>query len=415
MASQSPTAQDIALVLCPKFTGFGSFIGSLAILTDLLRLFRNTRRGGDGSNFSSMFLSNEQSARSENRAATTTIFTPRHRILAGLSVCDCLASFAWGLTSWPIPADAPMRVWNVGTVGTCTAQGFFVQLGGLGAIFYSLSLALHYFMVIRLGLSDEWIGKHVEPFFHLWTISVAIATAVTGLALSLYNPLAAWCWIAPLPLWCTQSYTRPSRVVPCTRGDNARLYQLWFWQYPSWFVLLVITLAMLLVAIKVYQVERSSSRLGQSDQLRRFAIQATCYVAAFYISWGFLIAVHITIISGVAPTKVPFWFAFTAAFLLPSQGIFNAGIYFLPRVRHRRRFRQQHLRRLSKQNQRHSSTSSSRQFIRDDCKENDERKRECEGQVEAKSEVDNSGHGGIEMVIPPSVDIPSVAGGEMPP
>jgi hypothetical protein len=94
--------QVMAATLCPKFTAIASVVGSSLIIRDVI-LLRKSRSDG---------------------------ISTRHRLLAGMSVCDILSSSAWFLTSWPIPVDMPLpikTVWSVGSRQACTAQGFFAH------------------------------------------------------------------------------------------------------------------------------------------------------------------------------------------------------------------------------------------------------------------------------------------------
>jgi hypothetical protein len=185
-------AQIMASVLCPKFTAIASVVGSSLIIHDVIQIRRN---------------------RSDS-------LSTRHRLLAGMSVCDILSSSAWFLTSWPIPEDFPFGIWNAGTERTCSAQGFFIQLG-IGAVIYNACLALFYLLVVRYGWKDAYIAKRVEPWMHFAAVAFALSAGVTGLALDLYNPNGWNCSIAAYPHLCTQSYENKG-PTNCIRGDNAR-------------------------------------------------------------------------------------------------------------------------------------------------------------------------------------------------
>ncbi len=160
-------------------------------------------------------------------------YSPRHRLLAGMSVCDLMASAAMFLTSWPIPKDYlwPTQ-WNIGNQATCTAQGFFSQMS-LGTNAYSCCLAIYYLLTIRQGWSDEKISKRAEPIMHIVSFGFALGTGVSGLGLSLFNSNGLQCWIAPSPRGCIQSYEArrlglPTNPNPCQRGDNVDFYNMAF-------------------------------------------------------------------------------------------------------------------------------------------------------------------------------------------
>jgi hypothetical protein len=157
MPSWNPSdTQLMAAALCPKFTAMASVVGSSLIIRDIIQIRKN---------------------RSDD-------LSTRHRLLAGMSVCDILSSSAWFLTSWPIPEGVPFRVWNVGTTQTCSTQGFFVQFA-IGTVIYNACLALYYLLVIRYGWKNEYITKRVELWMHLVAAGFALSTGVAGLALRL--------------------------------------------------------------------------------------------------------------------------------------------------------------------------------------------------------------------------------------
>jgi hypothetical protein len=258
----------MAGALCPKFTAMASVVGSSLILRDVVR--RRKNRSDD--------------------------LSTRHRLLAGMSVCDIMSSSALFLTSWPVPANLPLgyfTVWNVGTAQTCTAQGFFIQLGS-GAVIYNACLALYYLLVIRYGWKDEYIAKRVEPWMHFIAVAFALSTGVAGLALDLFNPFGISCTITAYPRFCTQSYENRGPTT-CIRGDNARIYQGVFWLGPICCVVVWLAVSMFLVYLKIRTIERGSSQFqSQPGRLqKRFALQAFLYVGAMLITFGPIIGLYI--------------------------------------------------------------------------------------------------------------------------
>jgi hypothetical protein len=267
---QPSDVQLTAAVLCPKFTAIASVVGSSLMIRDIILRRRN----------------------SSDSVST------RHRLLAGMSVCDILSSSAWFLTSWPVPEDAPTMtvwtVWNVGNRQTCVAQGFFIQWG-IGTATYNACLALYYLLVIRYGWKDEYISKRVEPLLHFVAVGFALSTSVAALALDLFNPIGYTCFIASFPRFCTQSWENKG-PTNCIHGDNAVIYQQAFWILPACSVVVFLTASMFLVYWKIRTIERGSSHLqsqpGRMQQ--RFSIQAFLYVGAMFITWGPLLGMYIS-------------------------------------------------------------------------------------------------------------------------
>jgi len=105
-----------------------------------------------------------------------------------MGVLDFVSSFWFFLSSWPMPADTPNVVYAVGKLphrvsqlhrnfdsyhltmaptlpplsqgntGSCTAQGFFVQLS-LAVPFYNAMLALNYLLSIRYAVRFFFASK----------------------------------------------------------------------------------------------------------------------------------------------------------------------------------------------------------------------------------------------------------------
>jgi uncharacterized membrane protein len=267
MPSKPSDAQLMAMVLCPKFTAMASVVGSSLIIRDVILLKENMPDG----------------------------LSTRHRLLAGMSVCDIISSSAWFLTSWPVPKDMPFGLWNVGNQHTCSAQGFFVQLA-IGTVMYNACLALYYLLVIRYGWKNKYIAKNVEPWMHFVAVGFALSTGVASLALDIFNPIGFGygCSITAPPPLCLQISENRS-PTDCIHGDHANIYLIAFWIGPACCIIVFLVVSLFLVYWKIRTVESGSSHLqrrpGRLQQ--RFALQAFLYVGAMLITWGPMIAVYI--------------------------------------------------------------------------------------------------------------------------
>ena len=102
---------------------------------------------------------------------------PYYRILLGMSLFDLVSSIAFSLSTLPMPEATPFVYGARGTVQTCTAQGFFIQLM-LGSIFYNFVLSLYYTLSGKYKISDEVFTKRYELYLH-----GAAMTFTLGLAL----------------------------------------------------------------------------------------------------------------------------------------------------------------------------------------------------------------------------------------
>jgi len=320
--SAIPHSQKIALVLVPKASALASILGSAWMLRDLLAVLRND---------------------SYDRGSQEGV-TSRHRILAGMCVFDVLSSTAWFMTSWPIPQEGvAWTLWNVGTVQTCSAQGFFIHMA-MGTILYNACLALYYLLAIRYSVKNPGIANYWEPWMHLVSIGFPLGTGMASLLLGLYNPVGWSCTITAYPPWCTQSVDGQG-VTDCIRGDNAKIYNRAFWLGPAVFVWVFLVLSMGLIFCKIRRVENntlaysaasfrasttsttqshSNNRPGHLQ--RRFVVGAIYYVGAMLVTWSLHLGTFIYY--EVTGHRINYWLSLGAAIMLPLQGFFNACIYF---------------------------------------------------------------------------------------
>merc|ERR1719197_478155 len=103
------TAKRKALALVPKCTGSLSLVGSLFIMQDVIR---------------------------DKRKRSESVY---HRIMLGLSLFDSFASVVNVLSTWPTPMDQADRIFLAsGSTETCTAQGFFNELGNITTPLYTV-------------------------------------------------------------------------------------------------------------------------------------------------------------------------------------------------------------------------------------------------------------------------------------
>ena len=148
-------SQQITLAIVPKFTSFLSLLGSSWVILEVLT---------------------EQEKR-------RSVY---HRLLCAMSIYDVLESI-WNFAStWPIPAGTT-GIWAAsGTRQTCSAQGFFLQLG-LAIPMYNASLSIYYLLVIRYNMQDTKLKRRVEPCMHVFSFLFAGGTAFASIGLGLYK------------------------------------------------------------------------------------------------------------------------------------------------------------------------------------------------------------------------------------
>ncbi len=160
--------------LAPRFSGFTSTISSLIIIYVVLR--------------------------SENRLSTIY-----HRIMVCMALSDMMSSTAIGLTTLPMPQgvlDIHIVGTRLGTIGTCTAQGFFYTFGLVTGLSYYAILSVYYACAISLRLQEARIQKYLEPWFHVVPITLGTMASLPPLVRGLYSVslYEAWCAFTPYPV-----------------------------------------------------------------------------------------------------------------------------------------------------------------------------------------------------------------------
>ena len=237
------------LALLPKFTGALSLMGSTFIFQDVV--FHK--------NFHRVY----------------------HRLVLGLSCSDIMASIVNILSTWPIPEGSAGVYLASGTTQTCTAQGFFNELGNLATPLYNASLCAYYVLVIRNSWAEDRIKSIAEPIMHIMPMTIALTIAVLGLPFDLYNNSGWLCWIAPYPAGCSGD--------ECERGEHANIFR-WVHYAIIWSAILFVTGGMGSIWWKVRvqesrEMNEEAARRGSKS--KKVAIQAALFVGALYLTWLF--------------------------------------------------------------------------------------------------------------------------------
>ena len=274
-------AQQIAIAILPKFTGFLSVCGSGFIIYDILSCHFNIspgwwRKGRDddhtltdsAGSLGSLSRSRGRSSRrfGQRKTLKTSAY---YRLMLAMSTSDFMVSIAWFCTTWPIPKDensldnpSDIVYGNIGTMQTCTAQGFFIQLGIITP-FYNALLAFYYYLTIRREWKEEEFKRKVEYIGHFLTISFGFGTAIAGLVMHLFNNSKVWCWIAPYPLACGDG---PDQVS-CERGKNSKVLRWVFYYGPLWFCIFLVIFFMTLVYVYVRSLDKRMDKYTRSYRI----------------------------------------------------------------------------------------------------------------------------------------------------
>ena len=109
------------------------------------------------------------------------------QIMICMSIFDVLGSAAYAFTLAPTPKEYYYQG-AYGNDATCTAQGFFIQVGSIAG-YMNVSLAFYYFLVITKGINEQSIKAH-RIWFFACPIVVGLAVAFAGIPH--YDNLYLW-------------------------------------------------------------------------------------------------------------------------------------------------------------------------------------------------------------------------------
>jgi len=280
------------------------------------------------------------------RTLKTTQLNTYRRLMIGISVLDL--SWSGALMFGPLPINAELGALGVpgahGNAQTCTAQGFFTQLG-LGSFCYSQMLMLYFVLVICYNVRDSVIERRVEPFMHLLPVAFYLGTAVAGLGLGIFNFSGNTCWVGVYPPGCEYD-----PETPCERpwignaGETINAIGLSFVTIPFmvWCFLIVVWLAMIAYTVVARTLknrrrlfEGSSQMSVSSGEVRR--MRQVVFQSFLYSTWFLLVMIFGTIdpLLGMAQVEykdiyTQFWALAIGLFLIPLQGLMNFFIFIRP-------------------------------------------------------------------------------------
>lgn len=218
------------------------------------------------------------------------------RALLGMSFIDIMASSAWFLSTWAVPASSGFA-YAVGNIMTCNFQGFLLQLA-IGAPLYNCSLALFYSLTIKYRWTTaQFVKSKLEWWVHGFILTFAWGTSFLLLELEQYNHIQAVCWIIGSPAMCGNSSFQANPDVPCDRGNWAWAWGLGLFYGPLWLCVIGCTFSMAVLyqevrktharsmrySIAIQGLRHSTNRSGADTS--RVAVQAILYSLSFLITW----------------------------------------------------------------------------------------------------------------------------------
>jgi hypothetical protein len=249
----------------------------------------------------------------------TKLMDPQHRIMLGMSCFDICYSLIKALTFLLYPSGT-----GIPTFGnrTCRLQGFFTQFG-YSVGMYNLVLSLYYYLTIVKSMKRREFAKCLEKWCHATIICLTLGFAISGVAIGLFNPTPAFCYIAPQgPPGCASAGT-------CTKfGDSFPIFYELFAQL--WIQIAYVGVIGMNVAIWwiVRCQEKTMHKYTQScpqyheqktkyKHARKVFVQSMLYVGAFLLSWSWATVFHLI---GWISGYQALWPVLLINLFLPMQG-----------------------------------------------------------------------------------------------
>ena len=133
-------------------------------------------------------------------------WTPYHRLLVAMSVCDIIFSITLAVSAFSFPKETSRRVWAMGNETTCSIVGFFMQFSN-STILYNAMLSFYFLLLSRFDVPNQKIAKRIEPIMHLLSVGYPLITAVVGSVMDVYSEptLGPGCWVNDYPRGCEEA------------------------------------------------------------------------------------------------------------------------------------------------------------------------------------------------------------------
>ena len=258
-----------------------------------------------------------------------------NRLLIGLSVMDIFHNISWSLQPFLVPRSNE-RVWSFGNDRTCSAAGFFVQLG-VSVFLYNGALATYFLITIVFGVSEKKVVQYAEPWLHVVPLGYPLITATVGAGIDLYSSLqlGSLCWIGQYPKGCEDD----SETV-CISTTIGWIYS----GLPAMGTFVFLVVANTLIYSKVRTTTGRTLRFARNGRCHRadreVAAQSTLYVMACILTliWPAILRTLESIGVQREDESDVLVLLLLGQLFYPFQGFWNCLIYVRPRyLRWRRR------------------------------------------------------------------------------
>jgi len=314
--------------------------------------------------------------------------SPYSRIIFGLSIADIMQSAGILASSFAAPSDTPDAPWAKGTVETCEAAGYSMQVGGTAVPFYILFLSYYFLKRVKDKITPQEFAHKFEFKIHALIWLFPIIGGFVALARKNFNPTknGSLCVMTDNPDGCSAD---PDTA--CIRGQNSPKDSVLLVAVPValTFVMLIVNLVRFTLHVRseerLIRLEarrsnrdnadpseaRSSDRdnadfseAGCKDKLKativcccnseqsdpqdqdttqslsmQSLVQSSLYIFAYFLTYSGPILKLIMSASGIAR---PTWVKWLVSILWPFGGFFNILIYTRPKVFAMRKMYHQH-------------------------------------------------------------------------
>jgi len=261
----------------------------------------------------------------------------QQRILAGMSVCDlvCAITHLTGPLWFPGNDKTP----GLGNDMSCSVLGFVVILVQFATVLYNDSLALYYFLVIRMKICPD--SKRMKRIEKYWLHSIPLAWAfLIATSAAVANGIDTWPgWSNTCGIYLSNSDNDNSANNNNNNDRDQNMGNLLYMSaiLTGFFALLFNVVCLVMVYCHVRQVEKSSSQWlnnnnnsnSSSSRLtktRLVAKQCLLYFMIIFLPW-IGIAVHSLLYVTNGGVTVE-WLDILKAVLAPSAGFLNGIVYF---------------------------------------------------------------------------------------
>jgi len=262
----------------------------------------------------------------------------QNRLIFAMSTIDILNSIALGLSYIPTPVSSCTR--GLGNISTCTAQGFFLQLG-MAVLGYVAMLSIHCFLSIVHNVSEMVIAEKYEKIMHAIALFPMLCVAIAGAATKSFFGHYGHCWVAENE--CVEDcrgFGGGKWIIICTVVWSILMAFVIF--SSMFFIVRTIRRRAIKMRRWVFRPLQNSTKVErQPSMMEEFANvavkQTLLYVFAYVLTY---IPTGIHLVFPRSSTSVAHIINYLAqAAFLPLQGFWNFFIYIRPRYLRLRRER----------------------------------------------------------------------------